>query len=131
MFCEKCGHRLSENSNQCPNCTGNVQRAAIEAEVINDIPVAEVADQAEKISTYLPFAIFSTVCCCLPFGIVATVYAAKTSALLSVDKLDEAKIYSAKAKFWVWLAFGCGLLVGLLQIIFQILIVAGAAMAGA
>lgn len=42
-----------------------------------------------KPENYLVWAILSTVCCCLPFGLVSIVYAAK------VDSLYTSKQYEA------------------------------------
>ncbi|MBE6369084.1 MAG: CD225/dispanin family protein [Lentisphaerae bacterium] len=129
MYCEKCGGIIPENATNCPKCNAAVEDAPINAEPVNDIPFAQTVEPAEKISTYLPFAIFTTICCCVPLGIVAIVYAAKTSALLAAGNFAGARETSRKAKKWVWIAFGCGILVGLIQVVIQILAVTAGALA--
>ena len=58
MYCEKCGGIIPENATNCPKCNAAVEDAPINAEPVNDIPFAQTVEPAEKISTYLPFAIF-------------------------------------------------------------------------
>ena len=59
--------------------------------------------------TYLAWAIVSTLLCCLPFGIVAIVYASKVSGLWAQGRYDEAQRASNTAKNWVIAAVVCAL----------------------
>lgn len=74
-----------------------------------------------NIPNYLVQAILVTVCCCVPFGIVAIVYAAQVNGKVQAGDITAALDYSNKAKMWCWIGFGLGLLanliVGALQII--------------
>ena len=45
-------------------------------------------------------AILSTVCCCLPFGVVSIVYASKVDGLYRAGLYDEAQRASDEAKKW-------------------------------
>jgi hypothetical protein len=49
-------------------------------------------------------AIFSTLCCCLPIGIVAIVFAAQVNTKLQAGDMPGALEASRKAKLWFWLA---------------------------
>jgi hypothetical protein len=59
---------------------------------------------------YLVQAILTTICCCLPFGIVSIVYAAQVNTKFQVGDQLGAKESSDKARMWAWIAFGVGLL---------------------
>ena len=64
------------------------------------------------IPDYLVQAILITVCCCLPFGIVAIVYAARVKAFLLGGQNAMAQEASDKAKMWCWVGFGIGIVIG-------------------
>lgn len=80
------------------------------------------------IPNYLAPSILATLFCCLPFGIVAIVFAAQVNAKIQAGDMQGAILSSNKAKMWTWLSFGIGLAAtigyGILYTI--ILIVAGA-----
>ncbi len=62
-----------------------------------------------KINNWLIPAIFSTVCCCLPFGIVSIVYAAQVNGKLAGGDIAGAQQSANNAKMWFWIAFGLGI----------------------
>ena len=64
---------------------------------------------AQAVPNYLAQAILVTLFCCMPFGIVAIVYAAQVSPKLTSGDYVGAREASDKARFWCWLAFGIGL----------------------
>ncbi|NIM07517.1 MAG: CD225/dispanin family protein [Armatimonadetes bacterium] len=64
---------------------------------------------AGGVPNYLVQAILVTLFCCLPFGIVAIVYAAQVNGKLSGGDIDGAMESSRKAKIWSWISFGVGL----------------------
>lgn len=73
------------------------------------------------IPNYLWQSIAVTLCCCLPFGIVAIVYAAQVKTKATVGDIAGAQDASGKAKMWCWIGFGVGLavnvIVGIVQVI--------------
>jgi hypothetical protein len=77
----------------------------------------------EKIPNYLVQAILCTLCCCLPGGIAAIVYAAQVNTKQSAGDIQGAMTASANAKKWCWISFGVGIVLNL--IIFGAQIVAG------
>ena len=81
----------------CPNCGSHVVQPA-------------AAVQMPGMQNYLVQAILVTLCCCMPLGIVAIVYAAQVSSRLAVGDLAGAQDSANKAKFWCWLGFGLGLI---------------------
>ena len=54
----------------------------------------------EKIPTYLWQSIVATLFCCLPFGVVGIVFAAKVNNLLVGGQIDAAREASKNAKKW-------------------------------
>ena len=64
-------------------------------------------------SNYLVPAIFCTLCCCLPTGIVALVYAAQANSKLAVGDIAGATAASRSAQIWCWVSFALGALSGL------------------
>ena len=61
------------------------------------------------IPTYLPHAIVVTLCCCLPLGIPAIVYAAQVSSKLAAGDIAGARAASNNARTWFWIALAVGL----------------------
>ena len=50
---------------------------------------------------YLVLSIICTLCCCLPFGIVGIVYAAKINSSMAAGNYEEAKNAAKSAKIWI------------------------------
>jgi hypothetical protein len=73
-------------------------------------PPSMAGQPQPRVSNYLVPAILSTICCCLPFGIVAIVFAAQVNAKLQAGDVQGAKQSSEKAKMWCWLALLCSLI---------------------
>ena len=67
--------------------------------------------QGADIPNYLWQSITATVLCCLPFGIVAIVYASKVDKLKAIGDLQNARNASNSAKLWVNLSAGSAVLV--------------------
>lgn len=68
------------------------------------------AGQQPMPPTYLVWAILSTLCCCLPTGIVAIIYASKVSSLYMRGDYYGAVAASEKACWWVIISFVAGLI---------------------
>lgn len=71
--------------------------------------------------TYLVWAILSTLCCCLPFGIAAIVYASNVKTKFNGGDIEGAMKYSERAALWVIISFVAGLISIPFQIIFSII----------
>ena len=102
MFCEKCGSEMDKDKNFCSDCGASV------------VPTAS----GEKIQLGLVLAIVTTVLCCLPFGIVAIVYAVKVNDLVANGRITEAQEAAKQSKKWSQI----GIVIGLIAIIAQITI---------
>lgn len=96
MYCTSCGTRHGDDARVCTNCGKELPR------IIPSVP------------TYLTQAILVTLCCCVPLGIPAIVFAAQVNGKLAAGDVDGALASSRRARLWCWIAFGCGLLGGLL-----------------
>lgn len=62
----------------------------------------------------LLWAILATLCCCLPAGIVAIIYAAQVDGKLASGDYQGAVDASNNAKMWSWISFGASAVVGVL-----------------
>lgn len=60
--------------------------------------------------SYLAWAIISTLCCCMPFGIVAIIYASKVNSLWLRGDVSGAQKASQRAQLWTILAIVIGLI---------------------
>ncbi len=76
---------------------------------------------AQHVPNYLVFAILVTIFCCLPFGIVAIVYAAQVNGKLAGGDYAGAKASSDKAKMWCWISLAVGLVVAVVYILMMVL----------
>src|SRR5690348_14805160 len=78
------------------------------------------ASKAPVVPNYLTWAILSTIFCCLPFGIVSIVFAAQVNGKLALGDYQAAVATSERARRWVWIAFGVGLVEKLVLFAFLI-----------
>ena len=72
---------------------------------------------------YLILSIISTLCCCLPFGVVGIVFSAKINSAMLAGNLEEAQNNAKMARIWIIVSIAIGLLTWL---IYMVLIVTGA-----
>jgi hypothetical protein len=70
-----------------------------------------------QIPNYLVQSILVTLCCCVPAGIVAIVYAAQVNSKVAAGDVAGAQESSRLAKIWSWVGFGLGVLVGIIYAI--------------
>ncbi len=128
MFCSKCGAKNHDDAARCIICgTQLVRPPELQATPTaappspSALPAAPAtpppAAPAAEISTYLVPAILTTLFCCLPFGIVAIVYASSVSSKLQAGDLEGARRAAQTAKTWCWVAFGVGLGLFLLYVV--------------
>ena len=104
MFCPKCGKEVQDGSPFCPGCGNSFAAPGVQA----------VQMPAKTISSGLVPAILVTILCCLPFGIVSIVYAAKVSGLVAAGNIAEAERAAKNAKTWALVGAICGIVGSLL-----------------
>ncbi len=112
MFCRRCGAPHDESAAACGRCGLSITGGADPGRLSAD---------GDKPSTYLAPAILSTLCCCLPFGIVAIVFASQVDSKWQAGDPAGARDASSKAKLWFWIAFGLGFVINLLVILGNLL----------
>lgn len=101
MYCQNCGQSNPAENTRCVACGVTLAIAAP--------PPAPPAAPLPHVENNLVWAILATLCCCLPFGIVAIVYAARVDSKLSAGDVQGAISDANNAKLWSWISFGLGL----------------------
>ena len=74
---------------------------------------------SEQVPSNLVWGILSTLCCCLPLGIVSIVYASKVEGCVIAGDIEKAKENSKKAAMWAWISFGVMILLGIISVILE------------
>ena len=97
MYCTSCGTPRADNATACANCGTPVQHWP----------------PAAPINNYLVPAVLVTLCCCLPGGVVAIIYAAQVNSKLAAGDIAGATAAARTAKMWTWISAGAGLLFGI------------------
>lgn len=65
-----------------------------------------------NLPNYLPWAIASMIFCCLPLGIVATIYAFRVNVLKRQQNNEEAGAFATRARLWLaWTAITGGAII--------------------
>ncbi len=88
-------------------------------------PVYQSSYEPEKPINWVPYLVLSiitTLCCCLPFGIVGIVYSTKINSAVNSRDWEAAQKSAKTAKIWIIASAVVGLIV---EIIYVVLIYAG------
>lgn len=87
-------------------------------EIINQNPQSATAQQPRpaKPDDFLPWAILSTVFCCLPFGVVAIIRSTQVNNYWAQEKYDEAAKAAADARKWTYWSAGVAVAVWVIYI---------------
>ncbi len=84
-------------------------------------PSAYASSPRPHVTNYLWQSIVVTLLCCLPFGIVAIVFAAKVDGLVAAGDIAGAEAASKTAKLWVNLSAGSVLIIIAIYIIITVI----------
>jgi hypothetical protein len=106
MFCTSCGTQLPYGATTCPNCSAPVVRPGL-------VAGPGVLPIGPAINNYLVPSVLVTLCCCLPVGVVAIIYAAQVNTKLSVGDYAGAEASAKSAKMWCWIGFSLGVAVAI------------------
>ena len=90
--------------------------ATVVPTVVSNLP-NNAGVPAEQVPSNLVWGILSTLCCCLPLGIVSIVYASKVEGYVIAGDIEKAKESSKKAVMWAWISFGVSLVGGIIWFI--------------
>jgi hypothetical protein len=71
------------------------------------------------VPNYLIWAILSTLCCCVPTGIVAIIHAAQVNSKLANGDYHGAQESSDNAKMWNLISFGLGIVVIIISVLIR------------
>lgn len=108
MYCNKCGQQISEGQQFCPSC------GAPSAQPCSTYQQPQDAYQPVKPDNYMVLAIFTTVCCCLPLGIVAIIKASGVNSAYALRQYDLAQLKSDEAKKWSLIGIGISVVCNLI-----------------
>ena len=110
-YCVTCGQMLEPGARFCPNCgaAAGPNAAPNIGPGMADGSGAGYGAPAH-VPNYLVWAILATICCCLPTGIVAIVFAAQVNGKLASGDYAGALGASRNARTWCWVSFGIGIL---------------------
>ncbi|MGI5845020.1 MAG: CD225/dispanin family protein [Candidatus Xenobium sp.] len=86
-------------------------------------PPAQTQAPGSPVPNYLIPAVFSMLCCCLPFGVVSLVFAIQANTKAGAGLHEEAMRNANMAKIWLLVAIGVGLLGNGLVLLMQVLAV--------
>ena len=112
VYCTTCGREVDPDARFCDYCgaaldpTGDGGPAYAPG---MSHPGEPGYGELPHVPNYLVQAILVTICCCLPAGIVAIVYAAQVNGRVAAGDFADAQRLSNNAKTWCWISFGVGL----------------------
>ena len=111
-FCQSCGRktRRQESPNPPPAQAADGRRASSphsRRARADYYPRTRYRGGAPPhVPNHLGWAIFVTVLCCLPAGVIAIAYAAQVNGMLSAGDYRGAERASKSASTWSWAGFG-------------------------
>jgi hypothetical protein len=124
VTCPNCGSSNLDTASICVNCGRPLSAAPppppppAQATYTPPPPRPFSAQPVAPIPNYLVQSILVTLCCCLPLGVVAIIFAAQVNSKLAAGDVAGAQAASANAKKFVWIAF----LIGIALLVISLLI---------
>lgn len=111
MYCKTCGVLNDDNNRKCISCGTDPQADPDSARAPSGSMPPPPVPTTTNIPNYLPQAILTTLCCCLPAGIVSIVFAAQVNGKIEAGNISGAMAASKNAKTWAWVSFALGFVV--------------------
>jgi len=106
MQCGSCGSQNLSSAAFCKSCGAPLQGNAAGSAGVGEAP-----------PNYLVQSILVTLCCCLPFGIPAIVFASRVDTAMRNGDYAGAQHASQSAKKWCWIGLASGLVLAVLTIV--------------
>ena len=113
VYCTTCGREADPDARFCDNCGAALDPLGQGGPThAPRMPYQGGPDYGNlpHVPNYLVWAILATICCCVPSGIVAIVYAAQVNGKLASGDYATAQRYSNNAKTWCWISLALGIL---------------------
>ncbi len=114
-YCHYCGAQTQPWDKFCPSCGINLQAEQQTQDFSQPQTNTQFHPPQANIENHLAKAIFSTVCCCVPFGIAAIVFAAQVKGKIEMGDYQGAKDSADKADLWANLSIGIGFVLIIIQ----------------
>lgn len=83
-------------------------------------PASSPAPGGQAPPNYLIFAILVTLFCCLPGGVASIIYATQVNSKYQAGDIAGAQEASKKAKMWLMISAGVGVVIWILVIILNV-----------
>jgi len=109
MNCPNCHNAIPDDSAYCPKCGYNIAQNTGNTNQNQNWSRFNDPQYTRHIPNNLVWAILTTIFCCLPFGIVSIVYAAKVDELVATHRYAEAEKASRNARNWAIAAAICSI----------------------
>ena len=118
MHCRACGHANRDDARFCENCGRETraqvpaggQRAQRYSRQAGGYASSGIREPLPYVPNHLVWAILATILCCLPTGIVAVVYSTQVDRRLYEGDYEGAKRASDRARTWMIVSVGAGLI---------------------
>lgn len=117
-FCANCGNQVNDGVAFCPKCgqainaTPNAQQQTVSAQQTAQT-YQQPQQQPMKPDSNMILAILSTLFCCLPMGVAATISASKVDKLYYAGQYNAAEEASNRAKKYSMIGAILGIIVSL------------------
>ena len=118
-FCRQCGTELTVSQSAPPPFTGQDQPSQERSDPFASPPPPYYGSPTH-IDNNLIWAILATICCCVPTGIVAIVYAAQVNGKLAAGDAVTAQRYANNARLWAIISAVLGAVVAVIYLLTSI-----------
>ncbi|HXM36654.1 MAG TPA: CD225/dispanin family protein [Pyrinomonadaceae bacterium] len=83
-------------------------------------PPTAASGASATVPNYLIPAIVATILCCLPTGVVSIIFSTQVNGKIAAGDMAGAEAASKKAKLWLYISIGAGVLLWVIIIILNI-----------
>lgn len=111
-YCLNCGAKTQLNEKYCPSCSATLMTG----QQPDSSQTEQVNQTNPNIENHLAKAIFSTVCCCVPFGIAAIIFAAQVNGKIDRGDYQGAKESADKADSWANISIVMGMIIIIIRL---------------